>query len=217
VFADRGAVVLCVPSLLRLHEEPHDYFRFSQYGLAALASGRTCLERTRRRAGFVHAGPPGLDIVSLPDGRSPLTVDRLRIELVNGGVALRSARSIVPDRAEVSMNVIAVSECLNPAMRRDENGFCMSDPIAATMASEPTETRLSTPSGDAFSRGHSPRLFAWAGWYLPLWQELSALGDVPWWAVLSLCRRRQHRLCNGLYISTCFGFRHRSPRRNGLH
>lgn len=31
-----GAVVVCVPFLSRLHEEPHDYFRFSQYGLASL-------------------------------------------------------------------------------------------------------------------------------------------------------------------------------------
>jgi SAM-dependent methyltransferase len=31
-----GRIVICVPHLSRLHEEPHDYFRFTPYGLAAL-------------------------------------------------------------------------------------------------------------------------------------------------------------------------------------
>jgi SAM-dependent methyltransferase len=31
-----GTVVLCVPFLSRLHEEPHDYFRFTSHGLASL-------------------------------------------------------------------------------------------------------------------------------------------------------------------------------------
>lgn len=34
-----GAIVLAVPHLSRLHEEPHDYFRFTDHGLRALANG----------------------------------------------------------------------------------------------------------------------------------------------------------------------------------
>jgi SAM-dependent methyltransferase len=31
-----GRIVVCVPHFSRLHEEPHDYFRFTPYGLASL-------------------------------------------------------------------------------------------------------------------------------------------------------------------------------------
>lgn len=49
-----GTVVLCVPFLARLHEEPHDYFRFSQYGLAALGQWAGLrLERTEPAGGLL--------------------------------------------------------------------------------------------------------------------------------------------------------------------
>jgi SAM-dependent methyltransferase len=32
-----GSVIILIPHLMRLHEEPHDYYRFTPYGLRALA------------------------------------------------------------------------------------------------------------------------------------------------------------------------------------
>lgn len=48
-----GRIVVCVPHLSRLHEEPHDYFRFSPYGLAALGrSAGLHVEQTQRVGGL---------------------------------------------------------------------------------------------------------------------------------------------------------------------
>lgn len=49
-----GQVVVCVPFLARLHEEPHDYFRFSHYGMASLGQyAGLRLEKTRSAGGLL--------------------------------------------------------------------------------------------------------------------------------------------------------------------
>ncbi|HKQ48333.1 MAG TPA: class I SAM-dependent methyltransferase [Phycisphaerae bacterium] len=48
-----GLVVVCVPHMSRLHEEPHDYFRFSPYGLASLGQwAGLCVQKTQPAGGL---------------------------------------------------------------------------------------------------------------------------------------------------------------------
>lgn len=77
------------------------------------------------------------------------------------------------------------------------------DPDAASMASDPTEnSAVRSKWRRLLSAVILLAFFAWAGWYgYRHWQELSALGDVPWWVVMTLCAATAGTVvCNGLYI-----------------
>lgn len=53
VLAPGGALLLLAPFSFRLHEEPHDYFRFTPHGLRVLAErAGLSVERTLRMGGF---------------------------------------------------------------------------------------------------------------------------------------------------------------------
>lgn len=53
-----GALILSVPHLSRLHEEPHDYFRFTRYGIEVLLAqaGFDCVVIERRGGLFSFLG-----------------------------------------------------------------------------------------------------------------------------------------------------------------
>lgn len=53
-----GTIVLAVPHLSRLHEEPHDYFRFTNHGLRAMGEqcGLTVLETHKQGGLFTFLG-----------------------------------------------------------------------------------------------------------------------------------------------------------------
>lgn len=58
VLAPGGVLIVSVPHLSRLHEEPHDYYRYTQYGLTTLLeqAGFTLIELHRRSGLFSFLG-----------------------------------------------------------------------------------------------------------------------------------------------------------------
>ena len=86
VLAPGGRLVLSTPFLLEVHEAPHDYYRFTEYGLRHLLRGFEAIRVDRRNGPLVASLVPLLRLT-----RSP----HLRDEIV-GLTALAFALLLAP-------------------------------------------------------------------------------------------------------------------------
>jgi SAM-dependent methyltransferase len=74
VLRPTGRLILSVPFLSRLHEEPHDYFRFTEYGLRELfrRSGFEIMELTPTGGLFSFIGHQFSSLLILPTLHVPI-------------------------------------------------------------------------------------------------------------------------------------------------
>ena len=111
VLAPGGFVILSAPACFRLHEEPHDYFRFTEHGLTLLLSrvGLDVVEIRRAPGSLGHAG---LVLAGALAGRPVLW--RL-IPLVN--LFFRAADWLLPDAKDPANLLVVARRARRPRAR----------------------------------------------------------------------------------------------------